>query len=206
MRPLEIVLLAVTAFGFATALLPLRGRLRHARHLAPAAPVAAVVQALVEGYRWQLVPAYVLIGVLEVGRLVSWWRTRRVPAGRPVRRRALHLVARGVAAAVVVLMLAIAAAVPLAVPVFTFPRPSGPYGIGTMTYHWIDQDRPELCTASPDDHREVMVQLWYPARPEPSAPRVPYVPDAAILAPLARLAELPGFSFSHLGYVRTHAV
>src|SRR3712207_8946700 len=27
---------------------------------------------------------------------------------------------------------------------FRFPHPSGPYEIGTLTYHWVDADRPEV--------------------------------------------------------------
>jgi predicted dienelactone hydrolase len=53
---------------------------------------------------------------------------------------------------------------PIMCPVFRFPHPTGHHGIGTVTYHWVDADRPEAFTADPDDRRELMVQLWYPAR------------------------------------------
>jgi hypothetical protein len=57
--------------------------------------------------------------------------------------------------------------------VFRFPHPTGRHGIGTLTYHWVDADRPEAFTADPDDRRELMVQLWYPATPDPAAPHAP---------------------------------
>jgi hypothetical protein len=44
--------------------------------------------------------------------------------------------------------------------VFRFPRPSGPYAIGTVSYHWVDGARPEVFTADPNDHRDLMVQVW----------------------------------------------
>ena len=72
--------------------------------------------------------------------------------------------------------------------VFRFPHPTGHHGIGTVTYHWVDADRPEAFTADPDDRRELMVQLWYPAPPDPAAPRAPYVRDAA--APASALTPL----------------
>jgi hypothetical protein len=42
--------------------------------------------------------------------------------------------------------LAVAIVVPVMCPVFRFPRPTGHHGIGTLTYHWVDGDRPETFT------------------------------------------------------------
>ena len=104
-------------------------------------------------------------------------------------------------------MLAVSIALPVLFPVFHFPQPTGPYAIGTLTYHWVDASRPELFTTDPNDHRELMAQVWYPARNEPSAPRAPYIQDADAVAPaLARLTRFPGFLFSHFRYVTTNAV
>ncbi|KHD77785.1 hypothetical protein MB27_08185 [Actinoplanes utahensis] len=50
-----------------------------------------------------------------------------------------------------VLAYALALALPGALPVFHFPAPTGHYGIGTVTYHWVDRSRPELFTADPDE-------------------------------------------------------
>lgn len=43
------------------------------------------------------------------------------------------------------------------------PSLTGPFTVGTMTQHWIDEDRSEPATSNPDDKRELMVQFWYPA-------------------------------------------
>jgi predicted dienelactone hydrolase len=52
-----------------------------------------------------------------------------------------------------------------------------------------------------------MVQIWYPAKADPSSPRAPYIEDAGVLAPaLARLINLPAFALGHLKYVTTNAV
>jgi predicted dienelactone hydrolase len=98
-------------------------------------------------------------------------------------------------------------ALPLLLPVFHFKKPTGPYAIGTLTYHWVDANRPELFTADPSDHRELMAQVWYPAPAHPGAKQAPYVADAnAVMPALARLLHnLPGFTFSHFRYVTTNA-
>lgn len=96
---------------------------------------------------------------------------------------------------------------PVILPVFSFPEPTGPYGIGTMTYHWVDISRPELFTSDPDNHRELMAQVWYPAGKEPSMPKAPYIQDAGVVMPaIGRLLRMPEFVFSHLKYVTTNAV
>ncbi len=90
---------------------------------------------------------------------------------------------------------------------FAFPRPTGPHAIGTVTYHWVDADRREVFSADPDDRRELIVQVWYPARDLPSSPRAAYMPDADVVAPaLARFLGVPESTFGLLKDVRTNAV
>ncbi|MCA9906280.1 MAG: carboxylic ester hydrolase, partial [Anaerolineae bacterium] len=93
----------------------------------------------------------------------------------------------------------------LFLPIFQFPRPTGPYAIGTLTYHWVDAERAEIFTDAPDDVRELMVQIWYPAA-ESDGPRTPYIEDGNMLAPIARLLHVPDFTFQHLRWVTTNAV
>src|SRR5215212_1514839 len=131
MRPLETLLSLANLLAFLVLAVPLPRVVPWMRHLAPIALAIAVAQVLVEGPRWQMLPAYAL-GALG---------------------------------------LAISLVLPIMLPVFRFPHPSGPYEIGTLTYHWVDTDRPEVFTADPDDHRELMVQIWYPAEEDPSSPR-----------------------------------
>jgi hypothetical protein len=91
--------------------------------------------------------------------------------------------------------------------VFAFARPTGPYALGTLTYHWVDVDRQEAFSANPDDRRELMVQVWYPAGEAPASPPAPYMPEADAVAPaLARFLGVPGPVFSPLKDVTTNAV
>ena len=203
MRPLEVLLVAANVVAFLLLMVPLPGRARWLRHAAPIALLVMGAQLLVEGPRWQLVPAYALGGLL----FLVWLLQTSRPAGKPTGRRWPRRVAAGVSVGLGVLGLAVSVALPMILPVLRFPHPSGPYQIGTVTYHWVDAARSEVFTADPNDRRELMVQLWYPAEPAPAAPRAPYIQDAGAVAPaLARLFHLPGFTFGHFKYITGNAV
>jgi predicted dienelactone hydrolase len=115
--------------------------------------------------------------------------------------------AAGLAIGLGVLGLAVSIVLPIMLPVFRFPHPSGPYEIGTLTYHWVDADRPEVFTADPGDRRELMVQIWYPAEEDPSSPRAPYIQDAdAVMSAFARLFDLPGFLLGNVKHLTTNSI
>jgi hypothetical protein len=66
---------------------------------------------------------------------------------------------------------------------------------------------PEVFTADPDDRRELMVQIWYPAEGDPSSPRAPYIQDAdAVTSAFARLFDVPQFLLGNLKYITTNAI
>ena len=119
------------------------------------------------------------------------------------------------AVGVAVFGLAFSVALPIALPVFRFPQPDGPYTVGTLTYHWVDGNRAEVFSADARARRELMVQIWYPAKagPQPSSqssapsPSDCYVQNADALAKaFSRLKHLPQFVFTPLKHVTTHAV
>ena len=43
------------------------------------------------------------------------------------------------------------------------PAPTGPFAVGTTEYHLIDKSRKETKSGNPEDFRELMVHVWYPA-------------------------------------------
>jgi predicted dienelactone hydrolase len=201
MRPLEIVLLFANLSTLSILTIPRFRTIRWARYLALSAVPIACAQTLVEGPRWQMVPAYILsfLFAFALFRLVA-------QRPKPNHQRSLTRLTAIVSTSLGLLVLAISTALPMAFPVFKFPTPHGPYGIGTLTYHWVDAGRPELFTTNPTDHRELMVQVWYPAQSSMSAKRAPYIQDGYVLAPLARLLHLPGFVFQYLKYIKTNAI
>jgi predicted dienelactone hydrolase len=201
MRPIETLLLIANLLTFfVLAVLPFR-EIRWTGYAALTALTIALGQLLVEGYRWQMIPAYLLTALFFIVCL----QQKIAPSKRT--RCATNRTAVGLAIGLTAIALAISIALPIVLPVFRFPRPSGSYEIGTLTYHWVDANRPEVFSADPNVHRELMVQIWYPAKRKSSSPSAPYIQDAKVVAPaLARLFHLPEFTFDHLKYVVTNAI
>ena len=202
MRPVETLFLLANLLTFFVLAVPLPSAVRWMRYSAPIALVIAVAQVLVEGQRWQMVPAYALTGLF----LLVWLLRNNIPLHSPVRQILNPRAAVGAAVVLSLLGLVASIALPIVLPVFRFPPPGGPYAIGTLNYHWVDADRPEIFSTDPNDRRELMVQIWYPAKADPSSPRATYVQDADALArALAQVKNWPEFTFAHLKYVRTNA-
>lgn len=199
MRDLEALLLMADLLTGLVGFVP---RWRAARWMRLAASVAlpiAAVQVLAEGPRWQMFPAYALMLLFFVASIPMNIK----PPGAPAPRGRFTLVAIGMG----VLWLAVSVALPLIVPVFRFPTPMGPHAIGTLTYHWVDAARSEVFDADAKKRRELMVQVWYPASAQPSAPRAAYLPDAAtVTSAIARILNIPAFVLGHLQYVTTNAI
>lgn len=195
MRPFEILL--YIALILAHVLAALRNRLAWTGAVA-ACVLLAILQGVMEGARWQVYPAYAVAFAFAVAGILTalGWPSPEKVVGWQV------FVALGVGATMTVISFALT----YLLPVFHFPTPTGPFGIGTHSYDWVDETRDETFTDEPGDHRELMVQVWYPATADPAAPRAAYIPDAAVLEPLASLLGLPSFSLSHLSLVTTNAV
>ena len=209
MRTFEIALSFFTTLTLGVLVIP---RLRTTRGLMMFAPpltaVIAGVQILVEGPRWQMVPAYVLTAVL----LIIWLLRMVVPGKSWFKRRAARrfVVWPSVAASVLVLVTSII--LPIALPVFHFPKPTGPYQIGTVTYHWTESRR-EIFSTNKKVHRQLMAQVWYPVTEDSSPVRALYVVGAgALSAGLAHalsadgLVHVPGWFFDDFKYVTTNAI
>lgn len=201
MRTFEIALLIVDVVGFLTLVIPLPQNLHWLRYCAPASLVIAGVHAVVEGPRLEILPAY-LMAIL----IFTVWLLQNVhPAGIFAGHRWISRVGIGLG----VLGLLTSYAIPAAIPVFHFPQPGGKYGIGTLTYHWVDENRPEIFTTNPNDHRELLVQIWYPAEKDSKAKKAPYIPDADVLA--AEFARVQGRQeikplLDNLKYIQSNAV
>lgn len=145
-----------------------------------------VLHLLVEGYRWQMIPAYGLTAVFLL-LAIRWNTTRASPA---------RFAWLGGLLGLLVWLLAIA--LPVALPVPRLPDPTGPYAIGTFTTYLVDSARPETYTEDPSDNRELVVQVWYPAAHKDGDP-AQYLPDLDIAGPvIAEQFDLPAFLLDHI--------
>jgi pimeloyl-ACP methyl ester carboxylesterase len=203
MRLVESLLSITNFLTLLVLALPLPRSVLWIRYLAPIALLIAVIQLLAEGWRWQMVPAYALSGLF----LLAWLFQKTTTAGGFAEQILDNRVTTSLGFGLGVLGLVISITLPVILPVFRFPLPGGPYGIGTLTYHWVDASRAEVFSTDPNARRELMVQIWYPTRKGSSSQAAPYISDSDVVtAALARLHNFPGFSLEHLKYVRTHAV
>ena len=154
-----------------------------------------VTQLVVEGFRWQMVPLYVVAAGLGVGDLLSMERV--LPWWRRVSRPALGLIGVGMMAVL-----------PTVLPVPELPSPSGPLAIGTMSVELTFPDRLEAYGPQPDTiPRRIMVQVWYPAEiGDGTAEPALWTTDVDVIGPaMSRRLGFPGFLLSHTRYSRSHS-
>jgi Platelet-activating factor acetylhydrolase, isoform II len=183
MRPFEILLLLADFSALVMIFLSSSTRVYGFRFIPLITVLVAAAQFLIEGPRWQMAPAYLMIGLF-----FPTWRSRR------------FIILLGGLALVVSVTLSIA------IPVFHFEKPTGPYKIGTVTYHWTDTSRMEVFNADAKTHRELMVQIWYPAQHDETLQQAFYLPDAdAFSAAQGKLHNWPPFLLRHLKYVKANA-
>lgn len=206
MSPLEILVLLGAVALVAARWLPAAAR--------PTVTVAAgsglvlsVLVLSVVGLRWQMVPVLAGAAFVLPFAVVAVLRRR---LGRPVGRPRWWLALPG--SAVCVGLIAMGPVAAWACPVPVFPEPTGSFAVGTRVMQWTDPNRPETATATPDDRRTVVVQLWYPARKSPTgAQPAQYLGRTrqearTVSDALAHYAGLPGFLVDGVPRAHTHSV
>ena len=201
MRPLEGLILIAILFSLLAYLVPKSRRPRWLSLLPALAALFVVIHLVVEGYRWQMVPAYALAAIVVVGMIRCVPQKAETQSEAPSRRRRISAL---IGIALGLLVLALAAALPSISPVFSLPEPTGPHAVGTQYYYWADEDRPDEYTTDPGDFREVSVQIWYPAELSGDEKPIRYMRQDAARA-FTHSLDLPEFLFDHHALVRTHA-
>lgn len=157
-------------------------------------PAAALILSLLhfalEGYRWQMVPLYVLTAILGISALTRLWSATDW---------------RSLASSLTAILLAVSTALPILLPVPSIPQASGPYKVGTRVFGLTDKTRRELYSGR-DEPRKFIVQMWYPANPKTEGQRAPWMQNAEIFAPaISSYLHLPSFFLDHLTLVETPA-
>jgi len=107
-------------------------------------------QVLREGWRLQMTPVYFSIFILifyECQHRLWGYQAPQITSG------------------VVILSALMAIAACIAMPVFRLPSPTGPYQVGTQTRRIVDESRREVNADDPNARRELIIQIWYPAKP-----------------------------------------
>jgi dienelactone hydrolase len=153
---------------------------------------ALFVHLQFEGFRWQMIPLYLVAVGLAFGD-VFYLERKFDWSGR---------ILRGLLGAI---GLVVAAALPVALPVPQIPTPGGPEAIGTTTVRVIDRERDEPYGERPGGPREFVAQVWYPAEAI-DAPSVPWSQDWEVVIPaISRAMGLPSWFWSQTKYTLSHA-
>lgn len=186
MRPLEISI----SILLVTYLLWKHPRPLVIRFLPALTLIVTLIHFMVEGYRWQMIPLYVLAPLLAISSLTK--------ITGPADWKSL-------ASGLTVLLVALATALPILLPVPHIPAPGGPYSVGTRIYEFTDPSRSELYSGR-EEARRFMIQVWYPADLKSSDQRAPWMANAEIFAPaIATYIDLPAYFLDHLALVQIPA-
>lgn len=101
-------------------------------------------------------------------------------------------------------------------PISNFPQPKGPYGVGQIKYHWVDNSRNDLNsqdTAHPN--RELMAYVYYPSSLRYDGTgttnkidaKISYNSDAieSSIEFLSNSSKFPRFVFNGIKYIKTYS-
>jgi dienelactone hydrolase len=194
MRPLEICLLLLNALLLVWGIVPARRPRWIVVAGLPGLPLM-ITQILFEGYRWQMLLAYVVTLILFLINLRLVISSSLADPQRKLWIILLHLTGLG--------LIGLAGLLAWALPVFSFPTPTGTYPVGTVTLHFTDDARREAFSGNTNDHRELMVQLWYPAELSSNAQPERYLANLNGSALAKRKAF--GVRLAQLDLVQTHS-
>ncbi|MFN2237426.1 MAG: alpha/beta hydrolase family protein [Anaerolineales bacterium] len=196
MRTLEITLAIIL---FIRILLPLLNIVKWNKWVSLAAFAVMILQLSFEGYRWQMIPLYLLTLWFSA---VAVWRLRHPishASGSPGKKTAIIFVE----AIIFLLFLTL----PLVLPIPRTPEPTGNNNVGTIKLTLIDHARQEIYAKEPGGYRIINVQIWYPAELDPDAKPALWLDNMEVMAPaLAAKLNLPSFFLDHIKYAQTHAL
>ena len=147
--------------------------------------LATGIHLLIEGWRIQMVPVYVLALLMLVYR----WPALIGRTYMVLRRR--EIIVSSLMALCLILGGALAGWL---LPVVKLPEPTGPYLVGLVDRELIDEAR----------GRRLMVSVWYPTDRYGQVAPLTHHPDE-VAAGLGKLAGLPGLPFQHLRYFKLAA-
>jgi predicted dienelactone hydrolase len=145
MRSLEVVLVLLTVFA---SFLLLRSHRRTSQLIIISALFAMLAHWIFEGAHWQMTPAY---GATVVLGIAAW--VINMPRGFKV-----------ISCCLALFLAATSILFSYLLPMFSLPLPTGPYAVGTSILYFKDSSRIEDQGPKNGQARELMVQLWYPAR------------------------------------------
>ncbi len=112
----------------------------------------SVISIIAEGFRFAMVPAYLLGAIVFIVRLITMLL-------KPKKR---HRVLKGFGIAAFCIVYVLSIALPAFLPVINLPKAGGKYTVGTTRIDFIEPDRYDIVTGR-ESPQNIAVQVWYPA-------------------------------------------
>ncbi len=203
MQPIEIISIIFLLVSWIIYLAPIRKRSRLLLFFPAFTILVLFVQMFVEAFLWSMVPAYLLAFLVFALSALQLLHKQGLKT-QPVKRlgRILKITGKVLCS----LLLVLAVALPMVFPVFNLPETSGTYAVGTSSFDWVDMSRPETFTSDPEDQRDIMVQVWYPAEKVTEVKPMALWYDAKTTGALfGEAIGMPSFLFDQLDLVPTHS-
>jgi predicted dienelactone hydrolase len=200
MRPLEIISLSVLAVTLVTIPITWSKRPRWLRFLPAFPAIALIFQVLIEGYRWQMIPAYALSVIVLLAGLPTMIKGQ--PPAEKSRRGSRTLAVIGAFVGLAIIWLT--AELCLQVPSFAMPIPSGQYDVGTRTFLLVDESRIDNESPTHNGYRTMSIQTWYPAELTGEEERSTYISKDIRIA-MEQFDGMPAWYNGYLDRIRTHA-
>ena len=158
------------------------------------------LNVMIDGYRWQMLPIYVL-SVFVVAFILkslfhkSLTKSRVKSKGRKI-----------IGGITLLLLFSFSLIFPLLLPVKDLPSPSGPFSVGTSNFRLTDSSREEIFTLDEDDIREFLVSVWYPADiDKDDSLKTYWDEDGYVANAFGDNSGMGSFFFSHLSLVKTNS-
>ena len=147
------------------------------------------IHLISEGFRWQMIPIYLLLLIIAF----CFYKEYALLKGNWF-KKSLKIMG-------IIILLIIGFVLPKTLPVFELPKPTGTYKVGSQYIH-LKTDRKEVITENPNDKRELMIKVWYPATIKSEA-KEPYLNEGDRISFAAKYG-LPKSTFNYLNYVKTN--
>ncbi|MBF88623.1 MAG: hypothetical protein CMG75_03005 [Candidatus Marinimicrobia bacterium] len=147
--------------------------------------IFTIIHLIIEGYRWQMIPLYFLLGLFVFIKNKEF-------------RLSISLV--------LIMTWLLAILLPFLIPIISLSNPTGSFNIGSKIYDWTDSSRVELFTNDPLDFRNIVVQFWYPSKEHHISSPLPYLDHMKFRSKaIGDRVGLPSFMLSHLALVKTNS-
>lgn len=189
MRTFELILLVfLTLLPFASGRITSKIR---PLYIVAIMGIILILHLVTEGYRWQMIPAYMLTFI--VGGMVL-----KADPNKPFRRSFFKIAGYFMIAVLIIL----AWVLPSILPVFTLPSPNGSYAAGSELIY-VNTGKDEIITRDPSDQRELLIKIWYPSNADVSDLDPEQYIDEGSRAGFATKYGLPSSALNYLDHVET---